>query len=114
MRERRRSHRVLYNAVINIDEVYNQEQVIKGQREFPVEIIDISKGGIGFIAKEVLPLNFYFNAKIDLGNGKLFYSVLKIMRVDDVEGGYRYGCEFTGLADILSIYIDEFEEETKI
>lgn len=111
MRERRRSHRLTYNAVINIDQVYNQEQIIKGTREFPVEILDISKGGIGFIAKEELPLNFYFNAKIDLGNGKQFYSVLKIMRVEDVEEGYNYGCEFTGLADILSIYIDEFEQE---
>lgn len=111
MRERRRSHRVTYNAVINIDQVYNQEQIIKGTREFPVEILDISKGGIGFIAKEELPLNFYFNAKIDLGNGKQFYSVLKIMRVENVEGGYNYGCEFTGLADILSLYIDEFEQE---
>ncbi len=111
MRERRRSHRLTYNAVINIDQVYNQEQIIKGTREFPVEILDISKGGIGFIAKEELPLNFYFNAKIDLGNGKQFYSVLKIMRVENVEEGYNYGCEFTGLADILSIYIDEFEQE---
>lgn len=113
MRERRRSHRVLYNATINIDEVYNQEKVIKGQKEFPIEIIDISKGGIGFMSNEDLPLNFYFNAKIDLGNGKLFYSVLKIMRVDELDEGFRYGCEFTGLADILSLYIDEYEDEVK-
>jgi len=111
MRERRRAHRLSYNAVINIDEVYNQEQVIKGSREFPIEIVDISKGGIGFIAKEELPMEFYFNAKIDLGNGKLFYSVLKIKRIEEIEDGYNYGCEFTGLADILSLYIDEFEKE---
>ena len=113
MRERRRTHRVSYNAVINIDEVYNQDRIINGQREFPIEILDISKGGIGFIAKEELPLNFYFNAKIDLGNGKLFYSVLKITRIEEVEHGFNYGCEFTGLADILSLYIDEFEQEKK-
>lgn len=113
MRERRRSHRVSYNAVINIDEVYNQDKIIKVNREFPIEIIDISKGGIGFITTEELPLNYYFNAKIDLGNGKQFYSVIKIMRIEDIGKGYNYGCEFTGLADILSIYIDEFENEIK-
>ena len=112
MRERRRAHRVTYNAMINIDELYNQDRVIKGQREFPIEILDISKGGLGFLAKEELPLHFYFNAKIDLGNGKLFYSVLKIIRIEELEEGYNYGCEFTGLADILSLYIDEFENET--
>jgi len=113
MRERRRSHRVSYNAVINIDEVYNQDKIIKVNREFPIEIVDISKGGIGFITTEELPLNYYFNAKIDLGNGKLFYSVIKIMRIEDTDKGINYGCEFTGLADILSLYIDEFENEIK-
>jgi c-di-GMP-binding flagellar brake protein YcgR len=111
MRERRRANRVNFNAVITIDEVYNQERVIKGQREVPIHVLDISKGGIGFIAQEELPLDFYFNAKIDLGNGKQFYSVLKITRFEEKEDGYNYGCEFTGLADILSLYIDEFEEE---
>ena len=113
MRERRRSHRVSYNAVINVDEVYNQDKIIKVNREFPIEIIDISKGGIGFITTEELPLNYYFNAKIDLGNGKQFYSVIKIMRIEDTDNGFNYGCEFTGLADILSLYIDEFENEKK-
>lgn len=112
MRERRRAHRVVYNAVMTIDEVYNQDRVIKGQREIPIKVLDISKGGIGFISPEELPLDFYFNAKIDLGNGKLFYSVLKITRFEEKEDGYNYGCEFIGLADILSVYIDEFEEET--
>lgn len=111
MRERRRSHRMTYNAVINIDQVYNQEETIIGNKEFPIEIIDISKGGIGFNTQEHLPLNYYFNAKIDLGSGKQFYSVLRIMRMQEIEDGYSYGCEFVGLADILSLYIDEYEQE---
>ena len=55
MRERRRANRLNFNAVITIDEVYNQERVIKGQREVPIHVLDISKGGIGFIADEELP-----------------------------------------------------------
>ena len=41
----------------------------------------------------------------------MFYSVLKIIRKDEIEAGYNYGCEFTGLADILALYIEEFESE---
>jgi len=111
MRERRKAHRIPYKAVMTIDEVYNQQDVIKETREIPIEVLDISKGGIGFIAQEELPLNYYFNAKIDLGNKRQFYSVLRIMRKETLPQGFNYGCEFTGLADILSLYIDEFEDE---
>lgn len=111
MKERRRAHRLPYEAVMTIDEVYNQDNVIKEKREIPIFVLDISKGGIGFSAEADLPLNYYFNAKIDLGNGRLFYSVLRLIRKDTDEHKFVYGCEFTGLADILSLYIDEFEQE---
>lgn len=111
MQDRRKAHRVPYHAVITIDEVYNQEEVRKESREIAIEILDISKGGIGFLAKEDLPLSYYFNAKIDLGHGRQFYSVLRILRKDVISDGFNYGCEFTGLADILTHYIDSFEDE---
>lgn len=111
MKERRKAPRLSYNAILTIDEVYNQEEVIKESREIPIKAVDISRGGIGFTAKEELPLGYYFNAKIDLGNGRQFYSVLKIIRKDTEDDELVYGCEFTGLADILSLYIDEFESE---
>lgn len=111
MRERRRAHRVPYKGVLTIDEVYNQDISIKEKRNVNIEVTDISKGGLGFNATESLPLDYYFNAKIDLGNSRMFYCVLKIIRKDETEEGYNYGCEFTGLADILSLYIDEFESE---
>jgi c-di-GMP-binding flagellar brake protein YcgR len=113
MQERRKTDRVPYRAVITVDAVYNQEQVIHENREIPIQITDISRGGIGFVASEDLPVSFYFNAKIDLGGNRLFYSVLHIVRKEPAGGDdIRYGCEFTGLADILSLYIDEFQQET--
>ncbi len=111
MQERRKAQRVPFKAMIRIDEVYNQEKVIREKREIPIQILDISKGGLGFLATEDLPLEFYFNAQIDLGNGRKFYCVLRIIRKELVEEVYNYGCEFTGLADILTHYIDAFEDE---
>ena len=114
MEDRRKAQRVPYHAVITIDSVYNQEEIIHEKREIPIEILDISKGGIGFTAKADLPVSFYFNAKIDLGGDRLFYSVLHIIRKEPSEdAGYTYGCEFTGLADILSFYIDEFQQDIR-
>jgi len=112
MKERRKAQRLPYHAVLTVDEIYNQNEVIRESKKIPIEALDISKGGIGFVAKEALPLDYYFNAKVDLGNGRQFYSVLKIVRKEEREDGYIYGCEFTGLADILSLYIDEFSSES--
>ncbi|MBM7562167.1 PilZ domain-containing protein [Fusibacter tunisiensis] len=113
MKERRRDSRVPYNAVMTIDEVYNQETSLKEEQVVQIKVTDISKGGMGFETDAELPLNFYFNAKIDLGNERFFYSVLRIIRKNPIENGYDYGCEFTGLADILSLYIEDFEEEVQ-
>ncbi|MDK2866473.1 MAG: hypothetical protein PWP51_1290 [Clostridiales bacterium] len=111
MKDRRKAHRLPFNATLTIDEVYNQQEVIRESREIPINAVDISKGGIGFTTHESLPLGYYFNAKIDLGNGRQFYSVLKIIRKEEQDDEIIYGCEFTGLADILSLYIDEFETD---
>jgi len=113
--DRRRATRKTHHAVIIVDELYNQEEVIKKNQEIPIEIIDISKGGIGFNAKEEMPLDYYFNARIDLGKSNQFYSVIRIVRKDSLENdeGFRYGCEFIGLSDILMYYFDEEKPEIK-
>lgn len=109
--EKRRSVRKPFRGSIEIDELYNQERVVTSPYTVDVEFYNISKGGIGFLSTAELPLDFYFNAKIDLGNGTGFYAVLKVVRSepDVVSGGYRYGCEFVGLADVLAILIDGYE-----
>jgi c-di-GMP-binding flagellar brake protein YcgR len=111
MKERRKNKRIPYNAIMTIDEVYNQSETIKEEQIIKIKVTDISKGGMGFETDTELPLNYYFNAKIDLGNDRLFYSVLRIMRKKEIEEGFDYGCEFTGLADILSLYIEDYQEE---
>jgi len=44
--------------------------------------VDISRGGIGFHSESDLPLEFYFNAKIQVTDdaNSVFYSVVKIVR----------------------------------
>lgn len=111
MDERRKSKRLDYNAVITLEEIYNQDKVIKEPRSIDIVVHDISKGGMGFFSKGDLPLNYYFNAKIDLAENRKFYSVLRIIRKDILEDGFQYGCEFTGLADILLNYFDDLTHE---
>ncbi|MFR2512765.1 MAG: hypothetical protein ACLS9K_13190 [Lachnospira eligens] len=47
----------------------------------PIKVINISEGGIAFESKSMLPINFYFNAALNLGSETdTLYSVVKIIR----------------------------------
>lgn len=108
MFERRRSIRKPFSGSIAVDEIYNQNGILKDTYVVDVEFFDISREGLGFFCTEKFPMEYYFNAKIDLGNETSFYAVIKIIRCIEHRDGYRYGCIFVGLADILALLIDEY------
>ncbi len=112
MEERRRYNRLPVDIYIHVDSLYREGKEALEEINKDIEVIDISKGGIGFVTTVELPLNFFFNARISLGEDRSFYSVLKIIRTryEKEQALYHYGCEFVGLADILTHYIDDYEE----
>jgi len=111
MIEKRRNSRLPVDITLTIEELYKQDHVKIDNINEEIHVVDISKGGIAFEVKNDLPLNFYFNSKIKIDNEKSFFSVLKIIRKEKIENGYRYGCEFVGLASVLASFIDDYEEE---
>ena len=111
MRERRKNKRVSFNLRLVVDSLYKQDYVELKDIESEIEILDISKSGIGFVSEADMPMNFYFNAHIVLDEEKRFFGVLKIIRKQEIENGFNYGCEFVGLADILSSVIDEYDKQ---
>ncbi|MDO4753992.1 MAG: PilZ domain-containing protein [Bacillota bacterium] len=113
MGNKRRSERKPFKGSLHIDELYNQEKVFD-IHTLDVEFFDISRYGVGFTCPEDVPLNCYFNARIELGNDHGFYAVLKVIRVFEDKGRKEYGCEFVGLADILAEYIDEYSGDISI
>ncbi len=107
--ERRREKRFPFEITLNIQELYKQDNVKIEDLNEEFQVIDISKTGIGFACEHELPLDFYFNAKITIDEGNFFFTVLKIIRIEQEENELHYGCEFVGLADILSKTIDELD-----
>jgi len=111
MDERRKAHRLPIDIRLTIESLYKQgnEKIENLQDE--IQVVDISKGGLAFEINDELPLNYYFNSKIIIDEEKSFFSVLKIIRKIKMENGYHYGCEFVGLANVLSDSIDIYEKE---
>lgn len=111
MYDRRKSKRLPIKLNLTITSLFKQDNLkISGLNE-DIEVINISKSGIGFKCKQELPTDYYFDANIELTGGKHFFCVLRIVRIEKQEEDYYVGCEFVGLADILTKSVDDYELE---
>lgn len=114
MQEKRKDRRLpVFSLKLEISSLFKQDNQIIKNIDAPIKVIDISKGGIGFMSQSDLPLNFYFNACIQLGedDAKLFCIVKIIRREVKADGEIMYGCELVGLAPVFGYIFDEYERK---
>jgi len=114
MDERRKHERLPLKLELNISDLFKQDYELITDINEGIEVKNISKSGIGFNCRHELPIGYYFDANIQLSDDKHFYSVLKIVRSEKLDNEYFIGCEFVGLADILSARVDHYAEELKL
>ncbi len=112
MEEKRKSKRIDVDMSLNISDIFKQDNVRIENIEAPIHVTNISKLGIGFESQATLPVGYYFNTKINLGNSSSsLYTVVRIIRAKAIEDGMYYGCEFIGLAPILDLIFDDFNPD---
>lgn len=126
VKEKRREKRIDVTLFLKVSSLFKQDNVLVHDIDAPITVTNISRGGIGFYSRSNLPIGYYFNACIQLGDedAKL-YCVVKIIRVDEGKDTfpilsnkeeradqsiYHYGCEFVGMAPVLSYIFDNFEK----
>lgn len=109
MEEKRRNKRLPIKLEIDIDKLFKQDNEIIADLNESIVVDNVSKTGIGFYCADDLPLDYYFNAKIEFDQKRYFYCVIKILRKEKTEEGFYFGCEFVGLAEFLSNKVDEYE-----
>lgn len=113
MEERRKHRRLPIKIELAINELFKQDNKLIQDTTIEAHVINISKTGIGFESNAVIPISYYFDARIDLSEKDFFYCVLKIIRIEDMEDYYIYGCEFVGLAEFLADKVDKYEASLK-
>lgn len=113
MEEKRRAKRLPVDMELSLSSLFKQDNVEVKLDDSEIEVFDISKLGIGFRAKSILPLDYYFNTKICLGDrDAVLYCVVKIIRTQPLEDGrFIYGCEFVGFPSVLDYIIDDYEKK---
>lgn len=112
MEEKRKSKRLDVDMSLNISDIFKQDNVKIENIDAPIRVTNLSKSGIGFESEATLPVGYYFNAKINLGNSdSTLYTVVRIIRAEGTPYGMYYGCEFIGLAPILDLIFDDYNTE---
>ncbi len=110
MIERRKAKRMPVTLSLSITNLYKQDNVLVSNINAPIEVMDISRTGIGFKSESVLPMGYYFNASINLGNKDTLHCVVKIVRSQPLDGRMTmYGSEFVGMADVLSYIFEDYD-----
>jgi hypothetical protein len=113
MYEQRRSRRVPIHLTLKISSLFKQDNVQVKNLNAEIEVKDISRTGLGFISTSILPIGYFFNAKLDFGEtDQALYCVVKIIRSHEIgDGKINYGCQFIGMASIFSDIFDELEHK---
>lgn len=108
MIEMRREKRWPAKLELEISSLFKQDNVKVENINAPIEVIDISKAGIGFKSESKLPLGYYFNARLVLAENDALNCVVRIIRQQKAEDGFFYGCEIVGTAAIMDYVINDY------
>lgn len=108
MIEMRREKRWPAKLELEITTLFKQDNVKVENINAPIEVFDVSKAGIGFKTKSVLPIGYYFNARLVLCENDAVNCVVRIIRQQVTEDGYIYGCEMVGTASIMDYVFNDY------
>lgn len=116
MIEKRMSERQQVSMELTISSLFRQNNIEVVNVEAPIEVINISKTGLAFKTDSILPLDYYFNAKLTFGGDEnsVLYSIIKIIRatlpIDDEEDETTiYGCEIVGMTPVHEEILAKYE-----
>lgn len=78
MIEMRREKRWPAKLNLEISNLFKQDHVKVENINAPIEVIDVSKAGIGFRSASVLPMGYYFNARLTLAENDSLNCVFEL------------------------------------
>lgn len=108
MIEMRKEKRWPASLELEISSLFKQDNVKVENINAPIEVFDVSKTGIGFRTASTLPIGYYFNARLVLGDNGALNCVVRIIRQQKDGSDYIYGCEIVGTASIMDYVFNDY------
>ncbi len=74
-----------------------------------INIVDVSKKGIGFECAEPLQIGEVYEAYLTIWTKEVIHAFLQIVRIELRPGGYGYGAIFIGMPEMDSARIEVYQ-----
>ena len=107
MEEKRKSKRLDLDVTVELERV--DQGGVTTLKIVHVDIINLSRSGIGFKAAQALDVGTYYDTKLTIWTKEVIDAVIEIVRRQETEDGYVYGAEFIGMTDTDALKIDIYQ-----
>lgn len=104
MEERRKAKRMELTSKLLMKRLDNQKT-----EEVDIEVLDVSKSGVGFTCKEPLTIGAIYEAYLTIWTKEVLHAVLEIVRIEKKEDTIAYGAVFVGLPEMDAFRIETYQ-----
>jgi len=104
MNERRKSKRTSMESRLIMKRLDGNSN-----NEVLINIVDVSKDGIGFECTEPLQIGEVYESYLTIWTKEVIHAFLQIVRIELKAGGYAYGAVFIGMPEMDSARIETYQ-----
>lgn len=104
MDERRRSKRTTLQSHLIIRRLDGGEET-----EVAIDVVDISKSGIGFVCQEALTIGAVYESYLTIWTKEVLHAFLQIVRIELKEDTFSYGAVFIGMPEVDASRIEVYQ-----
>lgn len=79
------------------------------KKDVDIDILDVSKTGIGFTCSEPLQIGEVYESFLTIWTKEVIHAFLRITRVEMGGDGYHYGALFIGMPEMDSARIEVYQ-----
>lgn len=106
MEERRKNIRLKLQSKLIIKRLDKDDT-----NDVSIEILDVSKGGIGFSCKEALTIGAVYESYLTIWTKEVIHAFLQIVRIEmNSNGLFVYGASFVGMPELEASRIDVYQK----
>ena len=80
-----------------------------GNEEAQIEIMDVSKTGIGFSCDKLLDIGAVYESFLRIWTQEVIHAFLEIIRIEKVGQSYMYGAIFIGMPESDAVRIEAYD-----
>lgn len=104
MEERRKSKRTSMQSKLLIKRLDGDEK-----EDVAIDVVDISKSGIGFTCKEALTIGAVYESFLTIWTKEVLHAFLRIVRIELNDKEFSYGAVFIGMPEMDSSRIEVYQ-----